>query len=84
MMGYIRKKVLKKAYFIPGQFKIIRSFEDLHCDILFCLLSLTLGNVTIVTGTNDFQYFIFMSSTAQNIVFFYWVEKMERKCERNI
>lgn len=72
-MGYIRytKKSALKADLIPGQFKIIWIFEDLHCDILFCLLSLTLGNVTIVTRTNDFQYFICICSTAQNIVFFY-------------
>lgn len=73
-----------KVYLISGQFKIIWIFEELYCNFLFCFLSLTLGNITIVTGTNDFQYFICMSSTAQNIVFFYWVVKMEKKCERHI
>lgn len=70
-IGYTRENSALKAYLIPGQFKIIWIFEDLHCNILFCFLSFTLGNVTIVTRTNDFQYFICMSSTTQNIVFFY-------------
>lgn len=82
-MGLLDKQKTKsalKAYLILCQFKIIWIFEDLHSNILFCLLSLTLGNVAIVTTTNDFLHFICASSTAQNIIFFYWVVKMESKC----
>lgn len=48
-------------------FKMRRVLENLHCHVFFCPLILTLSNLTQGAITDDFQDFVFLSCTAQNI-----------------